>query len=402
MAECFDILVAHPYKHHALNLAAGCIKSGLNVKMAFPLYRKGIGAILENIPGKIGRKAAGYFHSSLNAENVYSPLHWQIFKLYTLTGDVYRIQDPFDSCVAKKIDSGEWKFKCIVTLQDHMPKSMQAAKKKGYIVWSDQIINLSNSATDRISRHYSSVDMKSPSHNESVNDKILNFADIITVPSLYTLNGISDRSKDDAIFEVAPYGVDRKMFDVEARHTGGSIRILARANNIRKGGHLLLKALANNATKFIEAADGKKIEIKFLGKFDPVLISLIKTLNFPVGIQISDKEYAHSEVPELLKWASIFIMPTLSESMSLACAEAMQAGLPLITTSYAGMDNFSDESMGKIIDDTEESLAAGLYWMLVNRDKWDQMGKNARLSMQLSSWDSYENKISDIASNLLK
>ncbi|MEJ0099922.1 MAG: hypothetical protein WDO12_09325 [Pseudomonadota bacterium] len=147
-----QILVAHPYKHHALHLAAGCAQSGRSTAFALPFYRTGLGAAVARIPGAVGRKAAGYFHPALGATTLQSPI-WQLRKLVSFLGDPRSIEVPYDRYVASQILRGRWRAQVVVTLQDHMPLTSAAARQTGAMLWSDQIINSSVAARARIAAH---------------------------------------------------------------------------------------------------------------------------------------------------------------------------------------------------------------------------------------------------------
>ena len=110
-----------------------------------------------------------------------------------------------------------------------------------------------------------------------------------------------------------------------------------------------------------------------------------------------DREVAHSDVPAMLAAADLFVMPSLAESMSLACVEAMQVGLPMVITKYCGIDAFVSGEMGIEVNDTVESVAEGLVDAFRERDKWSVWGANCRAAVAKQSWAHYEAQIVNIS-----
>ncbi len=392
-----QILVTHPYKHHALNLAAGCAQSGLSTAFALPFYRSGIGALVALAPGSIGRKAAGYFHPGLHDINLIQSPGWQLRKLWSFLGDPHRIEAPYDAYVADKLLRRKWRPEIVVTLQDHMPLTSAAAKQVGAQLWSDQIINLSEEATTRIARHASAYGMGAiPKHSETANTRILSMADVVTVPSAYTLQGIRDRLGTQTRVHSIPYGVDTALFGQVRKARTDTFTIVARAHSVRKGGHLALSAILRSHQAWAQLVQPRKLRIVFLGACEPALADLRAQARRLNGVLVQDGNVPNRDVPALLAAADLFLMPTLSESMSLACVEAMCAGVPLIITRYAGVDCFVDGEMGVLIEDNVESLEYGVSRALSDHSQLDRWSRNVRAAASELTWERYERGISGV------
>ena len=395
MTRDITILIAHPGKHHALHLVAGCIKSGVSAIYITPFYRRGLGALIARLPGKIGNKAKGYFNSDIPIDQVVSPIFWQIRKLFALFKNDEVFYQNFDLFVAHSIYSGKYQARVLITLQDYMPKTAAAAKSLGWKIWSDQILNQSDEMRIRIAKHEKYLGMASPwEHSEISNDEILAGADIITVPSGYTLNGICSRASKNAKIFTIPYGASAQQFSGERLADPAVITILARAHSVRKGGHLLLKALQECGADLLVACGSKKIRVRILGEYEAVLANLLSQIDLPKGLTIEHGNVPHAEVAALYRQASLFVMPSLSEGMSLACIEALQAGLPLIITEYCGIDGFRPGKMGYEVEDTIESIASNMIKAFENQDLWPQWSAAACKLAQELTWDSYTSSIS--------
>ncbi|HAX22550.1 MAG TPA: hypothetical protein DCY64_19985 [Hydrogenophaga sp.] len=394
-----DILVVHPYKHHAFHLAAGCKKSGRETKAAFPLYEKGLGYFLKYIPGKIGKKAAGYVHDELHSKDVISSPYWQIRKLLSFLGDPMKFQLSYDTYVAKKLETHAWQAKTIVLLQDHMPKTARAAKVAGIHLWSDQI-NYSYEAAERIDAHWKMLGIPRVPRDESDNIEILGLADYITAPSTYARQKIEKLATQSKHFSIIPYGVDSRKFFKSDKKSSDSIVIFARTNSVAKGGNLFLSALSSIGRQFIDTLKKSSLRVIILGELDSEVSRLLTELSFDQRIVFSHGAVPSLEVPKLLRQADLFVMPSLSDSMSLACIEAMQSSLPLIITPFVGIDCFANGKMGIEIEASEESIKNALLLAAESFEQWSDWGANAAQAAKSLSWDAYESAIAKTAKTI--
>ena len=397
-----DVLIAHPYKHHAFQLAAGCISENWKTVAIFPLYKKGIGGLLPYVPGQIGKKASGYSVDGLSDHVKTVPFSLQLIKLLSFVGEPEEVEIPFDLYVSKLIREGKLKPRVFVSLQDYMPLSTMAAKCSGAKIWNDQILNLSTEASCRISAHYLDLELIPPKHDETVNDIVLAMADYVTAPSEYTIAGLSNRLNPSANLKSIPYGVGEN-FSVPRETKTNEITILARSNTIRKGGHLLAQALRDRFLDIKDELGNSKLNIHILGELEDAVKKMFDEFELDsTVVNLTHGTVAHSEVPKILSRADLFFMPTLSESMSLAAIEAMQASLPLVITDYAGVDCFQHNEMGVRIEDaTCDAVVNSLLFALRNREKWDSWGKASREAANDLSWNVYKNKINKFCESIM-
>lgn len=397
-----DILITHPQKHHIYHLAAGCQRSGLRTCLLVPLYRKGLAALVATLPGVIGRRAQGYHYSQLEKDMVTSPVGWQARRLLVSSAELIPFQYRFDAYVANLIRKGKLNARVLVTMQDYMPATVLAGKAAGMIIWTEQISNRSDAARKRIDEHFQQLGVQpSVYYSEDDNNAILSISDIITIPSKYTLDGIVDRVHKNAKIYQIPYGVNSKKFPPRFNRSDNVIRILARANSIAKGGHLLLHALSECGQKLLDLAGGSTIDVIIVGVPDETIRDSIKSLSFPEGLSVSAQVVPHLDMPRLMASSDLFVMPSLSESMSLICIEAMQIGLPMIITSYCGIDKFRHLEMGVEVGDSAESLVSGLILAFSKKNYWIEWGNAARISAIGLDWSVYEESIAEISRGIL-
>lgn len=396
-----DILIVHPYKHHAFQLAAGCLQATSSVTMAFPLYMKGAAQLLKFAPQSVRDRALGYTYDKLPIEKIYSPFVWQCRKLWSFKSHPRTIEKAYDESIANLILSGKIKPRILVTLQDHMTQTVEVAKRFGIKIWSDQIVNMSSTAQERIKKHCVAHNVPYMWWNEHRNDGVLSCADVVTVPSQYVNLGIKDRVCSSTKVCSIPYGVDTLRFNRPRSLDVSSIHVVVRANSLRKGGHLFMASLLKSTENIKKLSSKRAIKFTFLGSIDAELASSFEYLKYNSGLNIFAGDFSHSNVPALLASADLFVMPTLSEGMSLAIPEAMAAGVPIITTPYCGVDYFQPGKMGVLVEDNVISISDGLINALESQKIWDEWSANCRAATKNCGWDRYESDVGALALQLL-
>lgn len=396
-----DILLAHPLKHHVYPLATGIQKSGNKLCLLTPFYNKGIGRVISKLPGNVGKLASGYHYPKLKGENIISPFFWQIQKLLSVVTGINEFVSRFDKYTAQLISEKKIRASVLVTMQDYMPLTVFEGKRAGMLIWSDQILNQSLETINRIRHHCILAGINEiVQHNESINDQVLTTANLVTFPSLYTQTGLIGRIPTSATSNKIPYGVDAARFSSQQPRDDGVIRVLARANSVRKGGHLFIDAIASSAQAITALSHGRRIEIIIISALNPALEARLKQCKIPENITVVSKNVPFVEMPSLLASVDLFVAPSLSEGMSMLCIEAMQSGLPLIITPYCGVDCFKPGIMGLEVLDSVESLSSGLVSAFENMDKWKSWGAASMEAASRLEWGSYENAISHVANEI--
>ncbi len=77
-------------------------------------------------------------------------------------------------------------------------------------------------------------------------------------------------------------------------------------------------------------------------------------------------------IPALLAESSFTVVSSTHETFSVAAAESLMAGRPVLSTRCGGPEEFVTSEVGHLIDGTEaDALAEGLDWMLDNFDDFD-------------------------------
>lgn len=395
-----DIFIAHPHRHHIYHLTAGCNLTGFKTTLCVPFYDVGVARLASHfLPGNIKRKARGYRSSDLNDKQIWSPSFWQAWKFLTFfrgASDISFFTHCYDRYVASRIISGKILPDIFITMQDYMPLSMKAAKQAGALIISDQILNKSETAQRRLAAALGHKNQSSDDkEDQSVNREILSESHAVFAPSTVGIESIKEYSSQARHF-ITPYGVSRRFLAKEPpEHTEeATIRVAARANTVRKGGVLLMRAL-NNIAEELVLISGANIEFILIGKPDEEVLSAIKKIKLPDRVSLKAESIPHADMPGFYRSCSLFVMPSLSESRSLACLEALASGLPCVVTPYVDVHEILDGSSGVIIEGTSAAIEDGLRNAFKQKYLWNSWGANGIKISSESSWDRYQRCVAE-------
>lgn len=105
----------------------------------------------------------------------------------------------------------------------------------------------------------------------------------------------------------------------------------------------------------------------------------------------------HEEVVRYLDEADVFVFPSLSDSFSLACAEALCRGLPVVCTDQTGAsDCIVDGVNGFVVPAGDsDALANAINWLVENRDRIPKMSRAAIETAEKLTWARYERQIAE-------
>lgn len=396
-----DFVVAHPFKHHALELCAGLSRSGASFQLLTPFYKKGVGSFVARLPLAMGTRASGYWHPEIRESDVVCPPWTRLQRIVVGAIDPERFPPMFDRAIARYVRQSAHRIRCLVTLQDYMPLTVAAAADAGVKIWSDQILNQSASAMQRIGSHHEALGLALPQHDETENLRIVQRSSVITVPSAYCETGIADHVTAPRLVHKIPYGTSLPTKQSETAETASVFNIVARANIVRKGGHLVLRAVERWGAQWRSALDGKEVRVTILGELELALARLLSEIQIPDGIRLVHGNVPHALVSNVYRSGHLFLMPSLSESLSLACLEALAFGLPMVVTRYTGVEDI-EGNCGVYIGDDVDSVGAGVLHMLERRRDLRDMGYNARqMAASRYSWSDYRNRISALAQDMV-
>jgi len=96
------------------------------------------------------------------------------------------------------------------------------------------------------------------------------------------------------------------------------------------------------------------------------------------------------DIPQLMRTADLFVLPSRYESFSLALLEAMASGLPVVTSAQVGASHLVTPNSGVVLNDPndQEALSSVLNTLIKDSDLRRQMGASAR---RVAEQHSFEN-----------
>ncbi len=86
----------------------------------------------------------------------------------------------------------------------------------------------------------------------------------------------------------------------------------------------------------------------------------------------------NEEMPGLLRWADIAVIPSLMEATSIAALEAMSCAVPVAASSVGGLPEIIDEEVGTLFQPAAPEALARAVIRLLERPDLDRLGREAR------------------------
>lgn len=212
--------------------------------------------------------------------------------------------------------------------------------------------------------------------------------DYFLVPSQFVKKSLQFSGVAAEKIRIVPYGVDAKLFQFSERRkdiSSGVMELLFVGQcSYRKGINYLLEAV----DKLPEM-----VNLTIVGSYMgiPDLYEKYKqsqNIKFLGRIQ-------HDKLPDVYSKADIFVLPSLSEGMSLVGLEAMAAGLPLLCSQNCGVNDVVIENEnGWILEEiSTNSIIQSLNYINSIRHRIPEMGIRARKTAEQYSWDYYKNNM---------
>ncbi len=108
------------------------------------------------------------------------------------------------------------------------------------------------------------------------------------------------------------------------------------------------------------------------GKLKDELIKHIDDLNLSTKVKLLG---TRNDIPELLKKADIFFIPSLWEGFGIAAVEAMASGLPVVASDVPGLSEVVGKKTGILVDPTSSyDMSDALHRLLKNQELAFKMG----------------------------
>lgn len=209
--------------------------------------------------------------------------------------------------------------------------------------------------------------------------RLVRRAGLVTSPSA----ALADRVGVHA--RVVPHPVDEAVFTPAAKSPDSGRRILfvGRLEHV-KGVTTLVDA-------FAELPDA---ELDIVGDDDPEgfdgasmkehLLARLSALDVSAEAVRFHGAVPRSDLPDLYRPADVVVIPSLWESLSYVCLEAMACGRPVVASEVGGLPEVvTDEEDGLLVPPGDSSaLAAALLRVLGDRKLAERLGRAARATIE--------------------
>jgi glycosyltransferase involved in cell wall biosynthesis len=134
---------------------------------------------------------------------------------------------------------------------------------------------------------------------------------------------------------------------------------------------------------FVGRADDTRKNVRLLLDALPSIPEVRVLLIGPAPASVPDRVEATGPVPsvaEHLRRATIFVLPSRQEGFGIAAAEALAAGLPVVTTPSGGPETLVGESGGGVVlaGFSPEELAAAVRELLADPARLEEMRRRGR------------------------
>lgn len=213
------------------------------------------------------------------------------------------------------------------------------------------------------------------------NRVLLETSDLFVCPSEFVRDDlVAHHGVPQSKTIVAPYAVSPKWLDLKPETVTGQV-LFAGSATVRKGIHHLAAAA-----------------------------TLLKDLcEFRVAGGVTDKVRAHSDAGDLefmghlgkdamareFSRADVFVLPSLAEGSASVTAEALGAGVPVVTTKASG-SIVRDGVDGTIVPEgNPEAIAKAVEAIVKDRDLRESMSRAARERAQQFGWDGFAKSVID-------
>ena len=210
-------------------------------------------------------------------------------------------------------------------------------------------------------------------------------ADIVLVPAEFTRETMVARGVPAEKIRVLPRGVDAERLRIGPRAPRPFRVLFVGQVCLRKGIRYLLEAWRRLSLR--------DAELTLLGTVNEEVRGLLARYRDLSGLRVEG--FARDTSPYYAA-ASVFVLPTLDEGSAKVTAEAMAAGLPVITTPEAGSLVVDGES-GFLVPATDvESLAERLARLHAHPEVGAMMGAAARESILPYTWARYQEGLIEV------
>ncbi len=152
----------------------------------------------------------------------------------------------------------------------------------------------------------------------------------------------------------------------------------------RKGIQHLLTGLGEMGETGLK---GWCLDVYGTGPYQSELMSMAEKLG--ISSHVSFKGLAgYDQIPDILRGAELYVLPSLQEGLPLSLLEAMAAGCPIVATGVGGIPNVIDDgNHGLLVQPADpQALREAILRMMSDPEGRGRMGEAARKRVELLDW----------------
>lgn len=406
-----SIIIAHPGKQHSFQTAVGVKKTGFHMEYCTTVYDKP-GSLTNFIKRFLNKndseKANTRRSSKIKDTEVHQILEWYgLFQLFmmrrNISGDRYnKINDSLNVMFGHRVAKLAKKMHAdAVVSYDNNSLTLFSDLSKNS---PDTIRILDMAAANRIymKRIYETDCRISPDfaaklkeecpiiESEGVCERIqkeIELSQYFLVGSSFVKKSLEYSGVRAEQIYICPYGVDTSRFyrkGFKTRSESEPVRfVFVGGTKELKGLSYMLQAFQKvdhtKATFTIIGADNLCKELKEKYAKDVDFVGMI----------------LHDSLPGILQNYDVMVFPSLGEGFGLSIIEAMACGLPVVSTTNTGANDFiKDGENGFIVPIQDaDAIADKMQWFMNHREEIPRMGKNAIKTASDLTWDNYHKKV---------
>jgi glycosyltransferase involved in cell wall biosynthesis len=217
------------------------------------------------------------------------------------------------------------------------------------------------------------------SYEQKVLDELA-LADFIFVPSEYAKRTYLAEGFPSERLVTLPYGVDLEHFSPSSSAASGFRVLYVGALTFRKGVQYLLEAFSKVRLPHSE--------LLLVGPMDPAFRPVLARYE---GLFTYHPAAPKTKLRDFYTAASVFVLPSLADSFSLATVEAMACGLPVIISANTGAaDLLTDQEDGFVLPIRDvPRLIEVLCYLFHHREAREAVGQRARRTAAAQTWKRY-------------
>jgi glycosyltransferase involved in cell wall biosynthesis len=218
-------------------------------------------------------------------------------------------------------------------------------------------------------------------------------AHAVTVPSQFARRSFLEHGVADKRVFVCPYGVNLSEFR-KGEKRDDTFRVISVGRvTVRKGIGHLLRAVEPLVKK-------RKLELWLVGPMDKAAQPVLDRFK---GVFEYKGVSPRQDLWQLYSQASVLVLASVEEGLSLVQAQAMACGVPVIATENTGAEDlFTDGGEGFIVPArSPEATREKLEWMMDNAAARERMADAAFERVKsLGGWDRYGARVEQVYEEL--